>query len=658
MRREINAFLAEHRGALPPEYYLLGVRPEPWRPADTLVWGKILDLQLCGNFRGELLRARLSERLSPADLAVLYPPYPNDAPIPMRDVTFALPQRQLDPLYALLSEEVGPRFASNNWVVDGKRSASGKPILANDPHLDFAAPGPWYLVRIETPTLKVAGATAPGAPFVEVGHNDRIAWGITNTRSDVEDLFIEKVDPDDAERYITPSGPRSFDTHEEEIRVHNASPYVLTVRATRHGPVLSDLTNVVGKTSDAGHLLALRATWLDDDDRSPDALWEAMQAQDLSSFRTAFSSFVAPQINIVYADVDGNIGLVVPGRVPIRRNGDGGLPVPGWTDDYEWTGSVPYEALPFIRNPPIGRIVTANNKIVSDSYQYFLSRDWALPYRAQRITTLLDRTPVQSPATTAGIQGDILSLTAKELLPIMLQITPHGERAAEAARLLQEWDGKMDRSKSAPLLFIAWLREFTRSLLAKKLGPVFPSYWNLRPDVIHHILDEHREWCDPPPALIAHSCSEQLSTSLDLALQQLSHSFGSDMSKWTWGQAHRANFPHPLLSNIPMLRWLFDLEIPADGGYDTINNGATPIRRNVAPYSDVSGSTLRMIVDMADPAEARFMITPGESGNPLSQHYADLLHQWRDVASIQFNNDVSGGILVIKPAGVDEIDHQ
>jgi len=650
----INAFLSARTGALPPEYYLLGVRPEAWSAADTLVWGKILDLHLCGNFRDELLRARLSQRLSPGDMAILYPPYPKDAPIPLRDMTLRLSPSQLEALYALLPGNVGPYQDSNNWVTDGKHSASGRPILANDPHLDLTAPGPWYLARIHTPTLTVAGATAPGAPFVLVGHNNRIAWGVTNTMSDVEDVYIEKVDPDDAEQYITPTGPRRFYTHQEEIRVRNAPPYLLTVRSTRHGPVISDLTNVVGTVPTLGQILALRTTWLDDDDHSPDALWGTMRAQDWGAFRDALAGFVAPQLNLVYADVDGNIGLAVPGRVPIRRNGDGWLPVPGWTDDYEWIGFVPHDALPLIYNPTIGRIVTANNKLVSDNYPYFLSRDWEPPYRAQRIAMLLDATPSQSPGTTAAIQADVVSLMAKELLPLMLQITTHSDHAAEAVRRLQAWDGKMERSKSEPLIFVAWLRALNRALFAERLGPIFPRYWDLHPDTIREILVEHREWCGPLALSIVDRCSEQLSASLDLALQELIQRFGDNMNEWSWGLAHEAIFPHPLLSRIPLLRWLFDIEIPSDGGYDTVNNGTTRIWSTTAPYSDVFGPTLRMIIDMANPAQARFMITPGESGNPLSPHYSDLLYPWRNVASIEFDDDASGGTLSLTPARPDD----
>src|SRR5437660_3474710 len=237
----VNAFLAARRGALPPEFLLLWFRPEPWRAADSLVWGKLMDLELAGNYRGELLRARLARTLSPDDLAFLYPEYPKDAPTTLAELTRLYRQLPLDRLYAALPAIVGLHHASNNWVVDGAHSDSGKPVLANDPHLGFAAPGFWYLARLKTPQGEIAGGTVAGVPLVLVGHNERIAWGFTTTGGDVEDLFIERIDPANPGRYLTPDGSAAFITREEIIEVRGAAPVRLTVRATRHGPVLADV---------------------------------------------------------------------------------------------------------------------------------------------------------------------------------------------------------------------------------------------------------------------------------------------------------------------------------------------------------------------------------------------------------------------------------
>jgi penicillin G amidase len=644
----VNAYLTHHAGALPPEYELLRVEPEPWRPADTLVWGKLMDLQLAANFRSELLHARLAQHLTPEQLDILYPPYPHDAPVALGARSAALKGLPLDAIYASLPALVGPTFASNNWVVDGRHTVSGKPLLANDPHLGFSAPSVWYLVRIETPTLLLAGVTSPGGPFVVIGHNARIAWGFTTTGSDVEDLFIERVDPADATRYLTPQGSQPFATRREEIGVKGADPVTLVARATRHGPVISDLGPGYAEPAAAGTVLALAATWLADDDRSPDALWGMNHATDWPSFRAALRDFVAPQQNIVYADVDGHIGFIAPARVPIRAKGDGWMPAPGWSGDYDWTGFIPFDDLPQALDPPGGRVVSANNKIVPDSYRYFLSRSWDLPNRARRINELLDAAPKQSPEASAAIQADTLSPMARDLLPLMLETRPSSPQAAEALDRLKSWDRRMKRNQTAPLIFTAWLRAFNRALFAGKLGSAFDNYWGLHPDAVRLILTQHREWCEPA-AEAAPSCAPQLASSLDEAVSELRHRYGEDMNGWQWGRPHQAEFVSQVWARVPLIGGLIALAIPADGGYDTINRGATPIANADDPYADTHGSTLRMIVDLSDIAATRFMIAPGQSGNPLSPHYGDLMRPWRDLIYLTLGKAAPRHKLVLAP---------
>jgi len=636
----VNAFLATRRGALPPEYYLIGAAPEPWTPADSLVWGKIMDLQLTGNFRGELQRVRLLQRVSPADLDVLYPPYPDDAPTPTGERAL-LDGLSADALAAALPPgDDQPVRASNNWAVSGKRSQSGKPILANDTHLSFASPGTWYLTRIKTPALDLAGVTAPGAPFIVIGHSDRIAWGFTTTTSDVEDLFIEKPDPDDPGRYLAPGGSLPFDVRQEEIQVRGASPVSLVIRSTRHGPVISDLA---GLNAPGGEMLALSTTWLGDDDRTPEAIWNLSRATNWTEFLAALKDWTAPQQNILYADAAGHIGFFAPGRVPIRAKGDGWLPAPGWSGEYDWTGYIPFAALPSAFDPPRQRLVTANNRIVPKNYGYFLGRDWDLPNRAERIAALLDSVPQQSPDTMAAIQGDTLSLMAHDLLPLMLTTLPSNPRAQAAMDRLRAWDGRMGRDSMEPLLFSAWLRELNRTLFAAKLGPDFADYWSLRPDTVRAVLTSHPDWCG------ASGCGSALATSLDRALDDLSSRDGSDPGTWSWGKAHHAIFEHPLWSKLPRLKDWLTPSIAADGGIDTVNAGAFFVRDDDAPFADRFGPVMRMIVDMAEPGSARFMVVPGQSGNPLSRHWDDLLTPWRNVDYVRFGGDSSGGTLVLSP---------
>ncbi len=624
----VNAFLATHRGALPPEFLLLRFVPEPWRPADSLVWGKLMAVRLGGNYRGELLRARMARTIPASDLAVLYPEYPQDAPTTLSEMLPVYRRLALDAQYEALPPIVGPTYASNNWVVDGRHSASGKPLLANDPHLDFGAPGFWYLARLRTPQHDLAGGTAAGSPFILVGHNERIAWGLTTTTADVEDLFVERIDPNDPGRYLTPQGSSPFVSRGEKILVRGEPPIDITIRTTRHGPVLSDV--LPAGTADPGYVLALAATFTIPEDHSAEALWELNRATDWPSFHEALRNFVGPMQNIVYADVGGTIGFIAPGLVPIRRSGEGWLPAPGWTGDYDWVGFIPFAALPSAINPPSGRFVSANNRIVPAGYPYFVSRDWDLPNRAERIEALLSETRMQTPASSAAIEADTFSLMAQRLVPLMTRMTTANEGSAEALRRLRRWDFRMDRDKVEPLLFTAWLREFSRAILSDRFGDAVSGYWDLKPRVMEAVLTQHEDWCDDPKHAEQKGCAVRLANSLAAALAQQRQTYGTDMAQWRWGRAHVAAFANPVFGRIPVLRDWLDISIPTSGAYDTLNRGPSTIRDDAHPYEQRFGASLRMITDLAAPNNSMMIVTPGQSGNPLSGHSADLLRRWRD----------------------------
>ncbi len=643
----VNAFLALRPGALPPEFLLLGFAPEAWRPADSLVWGKLMAVQLGGNYRGELLRARMARTISAADLAFLYPEYPKDAPTTLAEMIPIYRRLTLDSLYEGLPAIVGPSYASNNWVVDGKHSASGKPLLANDPHLAFGAPGFWYLARLKTPQHQIAGGTAAGVPLVVIGHNERIAWGFTTTTSDVEDLFVEKIDPADPGRYLTPQGSVPFEARRETIIVKGAAPVELTIRETRHGPVLSDA--LPPAAAEPGYVLALAATFTMPQDRSAEALWEVNRASDWPSFRASLRNFTGPMQNIVYADVDGTIGFIAPGLVPIRRSGDGWMPVPGWTGEYDWTGFIPFSALPSAVDPTSGRFVSANNQIVPPTYPYFLSRDWDLPNRAERIEALLAANPVQTAASSAAIQADTFSLMAQQLVPLMTGMVEANERTREAIERLRRWDFHMDLDKEEPLLFTAWLREFSRSTLVGRFGDAVTEYWDLKPQVMEAVLTERPEWCDDPKRPGEENCGSRLLESLEAALAELRQAYGADMTKWRWGRAHVAVFANPVFSRIPVLRDWLDVSIPTSGAYDTLNRGPSAIRDDASPFTQRFGAGLRMITDLASPDDARMITTPGQSGDLLSPHFADLLHRWRDFEWLLPGRSAAVSTLVLVP---------
>jgi penicillin amidase len=481
-----------------------------------------------------------------------------------------------------------------------------------------------------------------------IGHNDRIAWGFTTTTSDVEDLFVEKIDPNDPGRYLTPEGSARFETRAETIAVRGATPIDIVVRTTRHGPVLSDV--LPPGAAEPGYVLTLAATFTIPEDRSAEALWAVNRASDWTGFREALRRFIGPMQNIIYADVDGTIGFIAPGLVPIRRNGDGWLPMPGWSGEYDWTGFIPFSALPNGVAPTSGRFVAANNKIVPDSYPYFLGRDWDLPNRAERIAELLAANPVQTQASSAAMQADTLSPMARRLTPLMIGAAIANDTTREALDRLRRWDFHMDQDKVEPLVFTAWLREFSRSMLFGRFGDVVSDYWDLKPRVIEAVLTERRDWCDDPHRPGSMDCARRLTNSLEAALAQLTRDYGTGMGQWQWGRAHVAVFSNPVISRIPALRNWLGVAIPTAGGYDTLDRGPSLIRDEVRPFEQRFGAGLRIITDLAAPRGSTIMITPGQSGNPLSGHFTDLMHRWRDFEWLVPGLSTASSTLVLVPA--------
>ncbi len=625
----VNAYLTHHRGAWPPEFVLLNASPERWRPVDCLLWGELMAVQLSGHWHRELLRARLLKRLTPAELEQLWPPYPGDAPTTLADDATLLRGLPLERL-AAASAAFDGQGASNAWVVDGAHSATGKPILANDPHLGFSLPGLWYLARIDTPTLRIAGATVPGVPLVVLGHNDRIAWGMTTTGGNVEDLFVEKLDPEDANRYLSPEGSLPFRTRTETINVRGGPSVSLTVRETRHGPVISDAVEEAGAAAGRGMVLALAATWLRPGNRIASALYGIDKARDWQSFVAALRDFDAPEQNVTYADRDGHIGFYAAGAVPLRKKGDGTLPVPGWSGDYDWAGDIPFGALPHGLDPPGGHFANANNKVTPPGYPYAITEDgWDAPYRVARISERLAAMPHATLGEFAKLQADSVSLAARDLLPLLAASAPADDAAKAVIERMRAWDGTMARGRAEPLIFAAWLRELNRVLFAAKLGTEFPEFWGQRADLIRSVFAAHPEWCArgaPRPA----DCAARSAEALSRALAWLGQRFGGSPASWRWGAAHEATFRNRVLERVPLIGPLLNGRIPADGGAYTINRGGFQVANEASPFADIHGAGYRALYDLAALDRSRFMIATGQSGNPFSSHFKDLLRRWRD----------------------------
>jgi len=576
-------------------------------------------LQLAGNWHDELLRAQVLSLL-PTDRA-------DDLwGTQAGPTTIGLDEPFLGRVLAAIPDVVKPQLASNVWVVSGEHSQTGKPFLANDPHLGFQAPILWYLARLSAPGLEVAGGTVPGVPFHLLGHNQRIAWGFTTTQSDTMDLFIEKADGDG---YLTPNGPVPFLSHDEVIKVRRGADVTMTIRETRHGPVISD---VLGPEAE-GRLLALSATALMPRNTTAQALYRLNRASNWTEFNQALEDFLAPQQNVAYADVDGHIGLVSPARVPIRKAGDGTIPRPGWTGDYDWTGWIPFDALPRLFDPPSGIIVNANNQVVSNDYPYLLAVTWPDAYRARRILDRLDAKPRHDLGDMPALQMDELSLMAVDLSPILLRTPPHDQRAITVHAMLEQWDHVVDRRRPEPLVFEAWMTHLQHDLLRPWLGARTDAFAGLRPRFIKTVLEGRTVWCGSPGQPTPNRCDKIVNDALDHALDDLAKRFGTDMAKWRWGDAHEARFDALLFRYIPIADRITRLTTDTGGDDFTVQRGAffdpdpTGFRHN-------HGAGLRAVYDLSDLAASRFVIATGQSGNPLSHHWSDMLTMWRDGASI------------------------
>ena len=632
----INDFLATRKGALPPEFLIVGVTPEPWVPEDSVAWQLMMAWDLSGNWAQELLRLRLSKKLSTREIQEFLPPYPGDAPLPLPDLRKLYAGISLDA--ARIADAAPPALpegaGSNNWVVAGSRTQSGKPLLANDPHLGLTAPAVWYFAHLDAPGLKTIGATLPGIPAVVLGRNERIAWGFTNTGPDTQDLFIEKIDPANPAQYFTPDGMRTFDLVDERIGVKGADDVLIRVRISRHGPIISDVIRNGAGLLPEHHVLAFAWTALRDDDRTIAAADGIARAGNWLEFIAAARDFHAPQQNVVYADVDGNIGFIAPARVPIRKpeNDLHGLaPAPGWVARYDWAGFIPFDELPRQFNPADGKVVTANQKIIDPSYPYFITSEWTPPYRADRITALIDATPKHSRETFRAIQADTLSSVALALVPHLKMATPTSDAGREALKLLALWDGNMRADRAEPLIFHAWLRELTRLVYADELGDLFQSAWDQRSVFLRNVLenkDGAGHWCDDVTTPQSETCPEQISRALDLAVADLKRRYGADMAQWRWGQAHVARSAHRPFSGKPVVGNLFDITVPSPGDTYTVNVGRNKIRNELEPFANEHAASLRAIYDLADLAQSLFMHSTGQSGNRLSHWYDNFAGHW------------------------------
>jgi penicillin G amidase len=631
----VNAFL-DSRPVLPIEFHVLRMEPARWKTADTMAWLLVMAWDLSANWRTELARLRFAAKMPRDRVNEIIPPYPGDTAAPLPD--FKSLYAELSPMAgALLAASPAHDFAigSNSWVVSGKFTETGKPLLANDPHLGLQAPSLWYLAHISSPSGNVIGGTLPGVPFVVLGRNDEIAWSFTTTLGDTQDLFVERITPDDPSSYLTPAGRAKFESREEVIKVGSEERRI-TVRATRHGPVISDAVKAAGEAAPKGYVLALAWAALTEDNVVARAGFALNRARTIADLHKAGRDFTAPQQNVVFADRAGHIGFVAPARVPVRRadnEAQGRVPVPGWNAKYDWQGFLPYEQLPAIADPASGRIVTANNKITPPGYKPFMSVDWFPPYRAERIEELLSATRKHSIASFAKIQADTVSRLARELLPVALAARPATAEGRDAQAMLKGWNADARPELAAPLVFSAWYRELTRLVYEDDLGDLFKESWDLRASFMIAVLKNqggYAKWCDDIRTPKRETCAEQASRAFDLAAPYLRQHYG-DPGAWRWGAIHVAGGDHRPFSFVPVLSHFFSVapETPGDGF--TVDVGHFFIRDETRPFANRHAPSLRAIYDLSDLDKSLFIQSTGQSGNVFSPWYSNMAERWAKV---------------------------
>jgi penicillin amidase len=627
-RAAVNAYAAGYNAALDaganaPELVGLQQAPTRMQAIDCLVNFKLVAWQLSGNMLRELENHLLARDFSFEEIARLSPVAPGEQ-------EHAWPSRAatdtawLDDVARSMLQVAPPSAASgtgsNAWVVTGAHSQTGKPLLANDPHLGLSAPAVWYLAHLHAPALNVIGASLPGTPGVWLGRNDHVAWGITNTGSDTQDLYMERLDSADPQRVLTPDGPRAMSERREQIRVRDGQTIEHVVRATRHGPVVSEAP---------GYVLALAWTGLRGEDRSLQFAIKAAHAADAPQLLMAAADVRSPQQNLLYADDAGAVGLHAIGKLPLRAADNavlGRLPIPGWDALYDWQGELAFDALPAQTPGEQGRVQNANDRITTAEYPHWVTSEWELPFRADRIAQLLDDKPQHSLDDFARMQLDVFNPLAKQLLPALLaQLGEAETEHAELVALLRRWDYSMAGERPEALLFQAWL-----SALSERMYP--RAFYQLRPAADPRVLlamlrgeGELARYCG---ADLQRACARHVADSFRETIASLRTRYGTELADWRWGKHNHAWFGHALSSGVPGISRLVDLKLGREGSAETINLSVGGYDAASGEYITSIGPSLRALYDLAEPEQSRFLVTPGQSGNPLSSRYRDLGELW------------------------------
>ena len=626
----VNAWMNSRRWNWPPEFLLLRYRPEPWQPLDSLLVRGIMALFLSYEYQNEVMRARLVKRLGPEEALTIL------------EEGAVIPSCEMEALSLSPLLEMPGNQGSNSWVLQGSRTISGKPLLANDPHLEISLPPIWYEVHLNCPTMNVVGVSIPGSPLVILGHNPHIAWGMTYSTADCQDLYLEKFN-DSKDMYLNGKGWEPLRKVQERINVRGRREAErMEVLWTERGPVVSPL---IVETQVP---VSLRWT-VYEGGRTFEAFYLLNKARNWEEFKEALKMFDAPSHNFVYADRYGNIGYYLSGRIPLRPIEAALYPFPGWVEDGQWQGRIAEEEKPHLFNPEKGYIVTANNKIIPEDYPHYVSLDWDAPFRAERIEELLLQKEKHDVETLKPIQNDILSKKAELILPL-LQV---GDKTAlkESLNILREWDLQVNSQKGAAL-FLAFMDALHKEVFQDELGEDFERfdflYRRKKAGLLRILSEPSSPWYDDKETDSVEDRERIFELSLERAKQWLEKRCGP-VENWDWTKTHTITFRH-VLSQSPFLRFFNRGPYPLDGNAFTVK-----VSFSIRDSGITHGVSYRQIIDLSDHRNSVCVITSGQSGHVLSRSYDDQIPLWLGelyhpmLFTSEEIQDEARGILFLRP---------
>lgn len=616
----VNAYMEQARegNRLPPEFALMGFEPQKWEPVDSLTVGKYMAFDLGGHWERQAFNYYLLS-VFPQDQAYeLFPSYPKDAPTILKETN------EVDVATSFKDAVLPHPFnGSNNWVVNGERTESGSPMLADDPHLGLATPSIWYQMHLQSPDYNVSGVIFAGIPGIILGHNEEIAWGVTNVGPDVQQLYLEKRNPSNDNEFLYEGEWEEATLFDEPIEVKDKETIDYEVMETRHGPIVSEFAEESGEDT----LMSLRWTALDATTEL-EAVLEMNRSSNWEEFEKGLEKFLAPAQNFVFASQDGTIAYKANGRIPIYENPDDALlPMRGWKEEDEWKGFIPFDELPRTVNPEEGFVATANNKVTGEDYPYHISHNWAQPYRYKRIAEMLEGKDQLKVEDFQRMQMDIHNLQAEEFLPFMLQHLSQEnltEHESEAVALLQQWDFEDDKDLPQPLLFHSWMTRIQDLLYNDAIPEEMRDLFHGSGQTTDELLRRVQEGEEPIWIEEAGGIKEVLTTSFKQTVNEWTSELGEEIKEWTWGAAHAVEFTHPL-SSIGFLKRFYNKEQPM-----AVSGSRVTVR--AAGYGEDGivdhGASWRFVIDMASPEEAHHIVGPGQSGHFKSSWYHDQFADW------------------------------